>query len=194
MPGFNIDVQDCNDSNNKGTLRHIGPQHTVETGRNHRYMLEVLEPLGNRDDGLLLFARKITRPNPEIDEITIHAGQDEIYRPGKNRWKPVEISFYERFKGTTSPLEDIAAKLIYDWWANAMITLSGSVQGNLDTYLKSAQIDMFDGFGESAWSYHLYDSWPMAITPSDLDYTDTDISLIEVKLRYSKCEEKPPSR
>ena len=86
MPGFQISTDAGNTE---------GPRHIIETARNHRFKLEVLEPFGSTSTGILLYLEKCTRPTPEFDQIVIHNGQDEIYRPGKSRWLPVEFTFYE---------------------------------------------------------------------------------------------------
>ena len=185
MPGFNIPISDkC------GSFGVItGPSNTTETARKHRYVLETLEPFGTKDNGLLLFAYKCTRPSIELDEVAIHNAQDEIFRPGKQHWKPIEFSFYEKLKGA-SVQSDHAAELVYQWWAKTMINVETSLHNEPSSYLKNAQLDMLDGDGNAVWTYSIYDAWPVKVTPSDLSYTDTDIADISVTLRYAKAREK----
>lgn len=191
MPGFNIPFSSNCESEYgfKGNSTYTGPSYNTETARKYRYLLEVLQPLGTKNDGLLLFAYKCTRPSVEIDEIVIHNAQDEIYRPGKHHWKAIELSFYEKLDKFEPPFTDQAAKMIYDWWAKSMINLDTSLHGPLPDYLANAQIDMLDGVGNPIWTYHLYDSWPSRISPSDLSFTDTDIADISITLRYGKAIE-----
>jgi len=188
MPGFNVPVSDaCHDQFAVSANSPFqGPPNSVETARKHRYSLDVLEPLGDRRSGLLLFLAKATRPAVDIDEIVIHSGQDEIYRPGKHRHKAVEFTFYERLE---PPTEDQAAKFIYDWWAKSMIWVEQSVHGAPGDYLKTAELSMLDGIGYPVWKYMLYDSWPSKVSPSDLSYADSDIAEIAVTLRFAKCRE-----
>jgi len=204
MPGFNIPFNDAchlfNDEMGFSTA-DVEPSHTEETARAHRYIFQTLEPL-DRDSGgstnLLLFAYKATRPTPEFDEITIHSGQDEIYRPGKNRWKPIDITFYERLTGQPAYLDqdltDQAASLIYEWWGGKNFGLPGGVV-HLDQsvlgigYQKPCELAMLDGNGTPVWTYYLADCWPQRVTPSDLSYASTDIAEITVTLRYNKAIE-----
>src|SRR5262245_8947291 len=98
MPGFNIPYTSCPPGADATSTiiasGYNGQSNTVETARSYRYLLDVLTPLSEQGSGgLLLFLKSASRPEPEIDEITIHNGQDEIYRPGKNRWSPVELTF-----------------------------------------------------------------------------------------------------
>jgi hypothetical protein len=196
MPGFNIPLRDCVDPNAfQEQAAFQGPAYTVETARKHRYRLEILEPLGpisqgGGGDGILLFLEKCTRPTPEVDEITIHNGQDEIYRPGKQRWNPIEFTFYEKLRGDPGDFTNEAAEKIYKWWGEAMIDLQRSIHNPIATYYKRAQLQLLDGVGDPVWTYFIYDCWPQKVTPIDLAYSDTDIATITVTLRFNKCEEK----
>lgn len=192
MPGFNIPIiGGCHDENAFDTdSASQGPDYLVETARKHRYVLDILDPLGTRDNGVLLFLEKCTRPTPEIAEITIHNGQDEIYRPGKNKWGPVEFTFYEKLRGQPSDMTNHAAELIYKWWSDTMIDLSRSIHKPVVDYYKRGELQMLDGVGNPVWTYFLYDCWPQKVTPGDLAYSDSDIATISVILRFNKAEEK----
>ncbi len=190
MPGFNIPsgVSNCGP-----VPMGDGPRNVIETARAHRYMLQVLEPLGDTYRGLLLFLAKCTRPGVEVDQVAIHSGQDEIHRPGKHHWKEIEFTFYEVLNEggyvDEGGLTDNCAKRIWDWWAVSMIDVANSRHRRPEDYLKRAQLDMLDGQGSTVWRYFLYDCWPCKVTPSDLAYRDTDIAQISVSMRYSKAWE-----
>jgi len=203
MPGFNIATDkaiNCpaNDSNLTNTPIYQGPSYTEETARSYRYKLEVLEPLGTTTgNGILLFLEKCTRPTPEVDEIVIHSGQDEIIRPGKNRWSPIEFTFYEKLSGAASedggsPIDSVAEK-IYEWWGSSMIDLKTSSHRPVTDYYKRAELSMKDGYGNDVWTYYLYDCWPVKVTPGNLDYADSQIARITVTLRYNKAQEQKNS-
>jgi len=193
MPGFNITIPNvCHDGdahNWDGESAFQGPIHTVETARKHRYRLEILEPFAGEsgdNNGILLFCEKCTRPTPEIDEIIIHNGQDEIYRPGKQRWNPIEFTFYEKLRGNT----DETAELIYKWWGKIMLALTDSTQRPVSEYYKRGHLQMLNGVGNPIWTYFLYDCWITKVSPSDLAYSDSDIATISVTLRFNKAEER----
>jgi len=215
VPGFNIPITNrCNEAvgarydeatekyykaNNRfrGGGPIPGPAYTVETARKYRYRLEVLEPFGaysGSGNGILLFLEKCTRPTPEIDEITIHNGQDEIYRPGKQRWAPVEFTFYEVLRGGDSlgigEQVSEASERMYAWWGQVMIALTDSRHGSPIDYYKRAQLQMLDGVGSPVWTYYLHDCWPQKIAPIELAYSDTEIATTSVTLRFNKAEEK----
>ena len=176
MPGFNIAT--LNQGGN-------GPNNVVETARSYRYVLEVLQPL----EPLLVYGYQCTRPNIEFDEVTIHNAQDEIVRPGKHHWKPVEFKFYEILQGNTNQ----TAKLMYDWWASTMLDINTGRFSRAATYMKPVSLNMLDGDGKIIWNYELFDCWPQKVTPSDLNFRETDIANITVTLRYSKARESSNS-
>lgn len=195
MPGFNIPPLQgagnaCDPDSFQEEAAYYGPSTTVETARKHRYKLEILEPFGTEADGILLFCEKCTRPTPEMDEITIHNGQDEIYRPGKQRWNPIEFTFYEKLRGNEGVYVDEAAERIYRWWGETMIDLQRSVHNPIANYYKRAQLQMLDGVGYPVWTYFLYDCWPQKVSPIELAYSDSDIATITVTLRYNKAQER----
>lgn len=199
MPGFNIKVPGafC-PGDNAFTLgsNYDGPDNLIDTGRQHRYVLEVFEPLGGRgaEDSLLVYLNKCTRPTPEIDTITIHNGQDEIYRPGKNRWNPIEFTFYEVLKdGRYVPDLNLTASKMFEFWAFKTLSLDSSSIGaptpGPNAYYTDVQLDLVNGVGLYVWSYSLFRCWPTKVTPRDLDYSSSDISEISVTLRFDKAYE-----
>lgn len=192
MPGFNIKFDNsCHDDGiNHYSRLNGGPLNNIETARKHRYLIEFLEPYGSQNEGILLYCEKCTRPSPEVDKITIHNGQDEIYRPGKQRWYPIDFTFYEKTNGEFDNLTNQTAELMYKWWAEVMINLSRSVHNNVSDYYKRCHLKMLDGEGRPIWTYYLYDCWPQKISPIDLSYSDSDIATITVTLNYNKCEER----
>lgn len=186
MPGFSIPFPNACGVNNFGQ----GASVTVETARKHRYSLEVLEPLGSKRDGILLYGYKCNRPSIEFDEVAVHNGQDELFRPGKQHWKPVEFTFYEKMSGGGDKAQfNQAAELVYKWWGSTMIDLKTSYHRSPSEYLKNCQLDMSDGSGQTIWVYELLDCWPSRVSPSDLDYSSSDIAEITVALRYAKARE-----
>lgn len=193
MPGFRMPrgVGPC--APPEGT----GPASTAETARVYRYLVEIID---SKDLGF--YVSKCTRPSPDIDIITFHHGQDEIQRPGKNRWKPVSFTFYELLADGNqgSAPRSIVAKYLYDWYATTMISLTESKHGQLSGYLRQTNISLLDGGDQEAgvalqqpntvWYYELFDTWPSNISPADLAYSATDIAEITVTLQVSKVREQ----
>ena len=192
LPGFNIPDGDSNLIANM-----YAPSNMVETARRHRWTLEFavtdLSLPGQTDwtgtNWVTIFAHKATRPSLEIDSITVHHSQDEIYFPGKNRWAPIEISFYEILNNNGNE----TAKYIYDWWSKSVIDIDRSrIASSRDLgpmAKRQCKLTQIDGMGTPIYEYVLFGCWPEKITPDDLDYSDSAIGEISMRLRYDKCVE-----
>ncbi len=198
MPGFNIPLRPEVVSGIErfgGPVGNpAGPSNVIETARTYRFELQSLKPLEYVNPSLLWNVKSIKRPSLQFDEIVIHSGQDEIYRPGKSKWQPVDIVFYEPISyGNRSLLSGG----VYAWWAGRMTDATNSTQRragimtpNATTgFYFNAQIDMRDGEGRVVWSYILYECWPISVTPGDLDYGSTDLATTTVTLRYNRAGE-----
>jgi hypothetical protein len=203
MPGFKVaDFSDscAENAGNKpsgGTLFRE-PPNTLETARTHRYKLIMIKGRITGQVRLDLdefWPKKITRPTVEIDRITLHSGQDEIFRPGKQHYNPVEVVFYETINDSYDPssatvaVGDSQIGNVFAWWANETIKIQDSrmvAPVFLDTTVDILQMGGQDNL---VWRYQLYNVWPMKISPSDLDYSDSAISLTTVTLSYDKYTE-----
>lgn len=161
MPGFGIN-------------QSSGPPNTVETHRAYRYILSSMDKL----QPFVAFAKSCERPSIIIDTMIVHHGQDEISVPGKQRWNPITIEFYD-MPGISSALND--------WAQNNTVHVSSSTTGQQSQYKKNFELSMLNGAGSPIWVYHLYDAWPSSVKPSKLSYEDTSIATIEVILQIIKC-------
>lgn len=169
MPGFNI--------NGQGS----GPSSTIETARQHRWKFSVLSPIKN----ILLYAHKSGRPSPEFDKIVMHHGQDQINFPGKNKWPPIDISFYQVLG------KDDVAGTIYDWWRMTIIDISNSsVVGNKETCeLQLLYGANLGGVDTVAYTYRMFGCYISKVTPDALDYSSSAISEITFTLEIDKVIE-----
>jgi hypothetical protein len=207
MPGFNLPIDNEGKKFRKfgGPSDELsdGPNHSIETARNYRFTVPFFKPLetlgtlpnSSKPNGLQFHVKSIQRPKMEFDEIIIHNGQDEIYRPGKMRWLPIDITFYEVTNEKAE--KDLMAESFYDWWSRRVADISTSrlrragiwTDDPNSGFYFNAQIDMLNGYGDPMWSYILYDCWPKSSGGSDLDYQSNDISEAKVTLRYNKAIE-----
>lgn len=209
MPGFNIPLDgDCSDSTSgRPTAIDPGyrtPGHLVETARQHRFRFSVAFSAAaatTPNSGPLsaggafdFWPKKITRPSVEIDEITIHNAQDEIFRPGKQHHQPVEIDFYETV--TDLPLFGAgiawnqSARTLFDWWRNQTLDYDNSLIKHPTFLDNSVNIAQLSGTGADLWNYYLYRCWPQKVSPQNLDYAESSICQTTVRLRYDKVDEK----
>lgn len=181
MPGFAIDHQGqaCSGDAPSGDAGDV-PSATDEYARKHRFRFIAFEPL----EDILIYAHRAGRPRPEIDKVTIHHSQEEIYTPAKHRWLPIEITFYENVHKDI----DRVSQAIYDWWSNDVIDIVSSRIAR-GTIFKDCELAMTDGVNEPVWIYRMYGCWPSKVTPDDLDYSDTGLAEISFTLEMQKAEE-----
>lgn len=207
MPGFNIPIPNrCNDFdvyNQPSYIDGLTPSNNVETSRSNRFILSLFTHGIDNDtfgqlgkENILIHLQKCSRPSPEIDEIIIHNGQDEIYRPGKNRWKPIEFTFYEVLKDLDDSLlynDNMTASRLFKLWSNNTINLNQSkIRG--PRYVSNANLSLLNGAGYPVWQYKLYRCWPSKIDSSQLDYSSKDINTISVTMKYDKAIEENTDR
>jgi len=174
VPGFHIDTGPF------GQFGVFQPAATIELARQHRWRFATLEPL----QGILIYARKSGRPKPEIDRATLHHMQDCIYFPGKQKWLPIEITFYHVFG--TSETGDVA-KQIYKWWSTEVIDLKTS---KINLKKKTCTLELVDGSGVALYKYTMYGCWISKVTPDELDYTSTKLGEITFTLEMDKATEE----
>jgi hypothetical protein len=198
MPGFNIPsiIAGCHDEFAvKATEGTVGirrqPSSSIETFRSHRFRFEIL---GNAElsQGIWqAYPLRCSRPSVEIDEITIHNGPDQIYRPGKVKWSPIQLTFYE----IAEPGEDLTPSAIFTMWAENTINLQNSTIGKprptpgQRRLHFDAILDMLDGRGDVLWSYSLYNCWPTKVSPANISYDESNILTTEITLRFDKANE-----
>lgn len=180
MPGFNIQhtAAGCPGGDSDDST----PAATIETSRRHRFKFEAFDPLSD----ILIYAHKAGRPRVEIDKMVHHLGQDEIYYPGKQRWLPIDITFYSAHSDSGN---DIVAKAIYEWWSEKVLNIAES-HITTEEPKKDCTLSLLDGgeFG-TIWQYSMYGCWPEKVTPDDLDYADTGLAEISFTLSMDKAEE-----
>lgn len=189
MPGFNISTTGGCDNKSGGgggkSSAAQGPSNTLETARKHRYEVTIT----GVDAQYTMACKRIDRPTAEMEMITFHQGQDETYRPGKNKWMPINIELYElqeKAKGGSKS----TAKAVYDWMFGKMVDLSKSIiKDAKGGYKTDVIIALTDGQGDTVWNYKLLGAWPLKKQPSELDYGSSEIATLTATVAYDKAIE-----
>lgn len=174
MPGFNIPRPGRSSNNNYQS-------NTQEAGRKHRYSVSITGL-----DAMVTFnVKTITQPSVEFDEILVHNGQDQIPLPGKHKYKPIEITFYEALSGGDggfkSSVTEQLAKLCPNIEAISYLKMPSE-------YMFNMQIYRLDGMGNTYLTYTLYGCHLASLDPGDLSYTDNEISTVTAIIKYSRYE------
>lgn len=172
MPGFNIGGGGSNEPNN-----------VTETRRKHRWVFRTLEPLPT---DTLVFLQKAQRPNFKYEEAIMHHDQEQAYFAGKQSWEPINLAWYDAEQSPN------VSEAIFNWVTT--VTTGGLGQGGGAVtvaaprdYKKEAKLEMTDGRGEPNESWTMKGCWPAQTNWQDLDYTNTEIQLVEVTMRYDRA-------
>jgi hypothetical protein len=169
MPGFNI--------NGKGT----GPSNTMEVGRKHRFSVS----MSFAETDMNLNVKSITLPSIEYDEMIAHNGADYISLPGKHKYKPIDVVFYEVLSASN---DSVVNRLIFEKLPNVFGGKIGSkFKDNGNTgYGFITIIEREDGAGLPYLKYTLFDCSIASYDPGDLSYADNELSEVKMSVRYNR--------
>jgi hypothetical protein len=179
MPGFNIVG---------GEQTHDGASLTrgkVEVRRVHRWVFETMSGL---DQSIFIVLKTASRPTLATEEPVMFHDQERIYLAGQHTWEPCTLTWYD-----TEQSPDCSTA-IWNW-----LNKTGSVGGPLhvpemwvekpEVYKGVATLAMTDGHGDATEKWTFYNGWPKDINwnATGLDYSSTELALIEVKYRYDRA-------
>jgi hypothetical protein len=146
--------------------------------RQHRWKFETLDPLKD----ILIYAHKSGRPKVEFERGQMHHIQDVICFPGKQKWLPIDISFYHAIGSA-----DVAFK-IYQWWSTGILNIKASTL--VGDPKATCTLELVDGNNTSTYKYTMYGCWPSKVTPDELDYTSSKLGEITFTLEMDKATEE----
>jgi hypothetical protein len=172
MPGFNIG----------GGSSSRQKSNTAEPRRKHRWRVTALGDI--LAPGELVYLMKAARPQFKYEAPEMHHDQEVAYFAGKQTWEPITFTFYD----IEQPI-DVSQKLYF--WVNTVTTsfLNPAAETAVDipaNYKKDASLELTDGQGRASETWDLFGCWPMDTNWNDLDYTNTEIQLVDVVVRYDK--------
>lgn len=176
MPGFNIQTQENDKSiNNKAEFR-----------RKHRWRVTTSEFLNSQQ---WLYLQKAQRPNFKYEEPVVHHDQEQAYFAGKQSWETITFTFYD-VEDAGGNVGDISS-VLYNWIASGTGSAVG-VHNNAhmqlpNQYKKQLILEMTNAAGDASESWTLFGAWPSSVNWLELDYTNTEIQLIEVVVRYDRA-------
>lgn len=169
MPGFNID----------GGYRN-GPNPIAEVRRTYRWVFQSIGHLpGSRE--ILLLLRSASRPSVSMEQVEMHHQQERVYYAGKHTFEPITMTWYD-----VEQDPDVSDAM---WrWINVCLDLPGMTVAAPSSYKRNnSELRMRDGRGNTTESWRLYHGWPANVNWEGLDYTSTDLQVIEVEFRYDRA-------
>lgn len=155
------------------------PASLNEVRRQHRWLFEALGYMTARN--VLLVLKSASRPSFQFEEPVMHHNQEQVYFAGKHTWEPISLSWYD-----VQQDPDVSHS-IYEWLGNCINLDQMWVNPPRGYKDKLATLKMVDGRGDSNEEWTLWNGWPQSVNWNAVDYSTSDLQLIEVKYRFDRA-------
>jgi len=173
MPGFKI--------NGEGD----GPSATAEIRRTHRWYFASLGPDQKLSREVRLVLKEASRPSYQLEEAIMHHNQEEAYFGGKTKWEPLSLNWYD-----VEQDPDVSQAMFE--WVEICNKLTGGAAGDVtppSTYkANQSDLQMRDGVGDPNETWEIYNGWPQMVNWGSLDYSSSELQMIEVKFRFDRAK------
>ena len=166
MPGFQI--------NGTGG----GPNSLAEVRRTHRWIFTSTTFLRQE---VLLVLKGCSRPSMSFEEPAMHHNQEQVYYAGKHTWEALSMSWYDVEQ------DPDVSEAMYAWLNQCLIVIDANVNPPNVYKATQASLNMRDGLGNTTEEWQIFNGWPQALDWGSLDYSSSDLQLIEVKFRFDRA-------
>lgn len=120
------------------------------------------------------------RPKLEIEETELNFLNATTWMPGKAKWQPINVTYYDIASNVMQGLFNWMATL-YEF--NQPQTLRMSEKAG---WAGVGQLIMYDGCGKPLEAWTFGSMWPTSISFGDLDYASGDFCTVDLTLKYSE--------
>ena len=129
------------------------------------------------------FVKVAARPRRETDEVELGFLNGTTWIPGKSKWVPLSVTYYD--------VADASMQSLYDWIATIQdfqdpATLKASEKRGWDG---TGILTHYDGTGKEIEIWELYSAWPKEVDFGGLDTQDSDVATIDITFRYSEAKQ-----
>lgn len=145
--------------------------------RKFRFTLEIATPCGNVPAS---FVKVAARPSLDIDETELNFLNGVTWIPGKGKWQPITVTYYDTNSNNMGGLLSWIAT-VYDFTDPINLKQSEKAGWN-----GTALLTMYDGCGGPMERWLLGSVWPQSVNFGDLDYGNSEEATIELTLKYSE--------
>ncbi len=150
--------------------------------RNFRFTFQIQGFCGNaRNIVPEYFVKTAARPSIDIDEVEINHLNGKTWIPGKGTWNEISISYYD-------VANTDGVRYLYNWLAT-VYNYADPVKLTMAERRDWAGIgvlNMYDGCGTLLEQWQLLNMFPKSINWGELGYEDTEISTVDLTVRYSE--------
>lgn len=151
----------------------------TEFKRKFRFTFELFNICGNR----LVpkhYVKLASKPAISIEDIQIDFLNARGWVPGKSSYESINITYYDVAVDDVTPL--------YDWMTtlcNFTDPINFTAGSTRESYSATGVLKMYNGCGEVLESWEMGDLFPTNINFGEVDYESSEVSFIELTLRYS---------
>jgi hypothetical protein len=160
--------------------------------RNYRWTFQIETPCGTDIPEYLI--KSVARPSLNIEATKLDFLHGIRYIPGKGEWQDINVTFLD--------VGNLGNNIngLYSWLAtlynftDPVGLHQSSKRGrgkNSGGYAGNAILRMYDGCGVTMEEWRIFDAWPTSINFGELAYDNSDVSTIELTLKYSQVEYIP---
>lgn len=132
------------------------------------------------------YVKIANRPKLSIEETPLNFLNGKSWIPGKGEWEPINITYYDVATQDVGPL--------FSWLAS-VFNFTDPNYLNMGTmrydYAATGILKIWSGCGDLIEIWELIDLWPNSIDFGELDYSSSDVALIDLTLRYSNVRYTP---
>jgi hypothetical protein len=153
--------------------------------RKFRFTLEISTPCGFIPKS---FVKSAARPNIEIEETELHFLNAVTWIPGKGKWQPIQVTYYDAADQDLTGLYSWLAT-VYDFTKPVELR-----QSEKAGWAGTALLTMYDGCGNPLEFWLLQNCFPTSVNFGELAYEDSMYSEIQLTLRYSDVIYAPGCR
>lgn len=154
--------------------------------RNFRFTFEIQGFCNNaRNTVPEHFVKLASRPSIDIEETEINHLNAKTWIPGKGTWNEINVTYYD-------VANTDGVRYLWNWLAT-VYNFADPVKLTMSERRDWAGIgvlNMYDGCGTLLEQWQLYNMFPKAINWGELDYESSEISTVELTLRYSEVRYK----
>ena len=126
------------------------------------------------------FVKTAARPNLDIEEVQVDFLNSTTWFPGKARWQQMTVTYHDVDDNLMAPLYEWMVD-IYDFQDHL-----GKRQTEKEGWTGTGTLTLYDGCGGKLETWTLFNMFPTSINFGDLDYSNSEISTVDLSLRYSE--------
>lgn len=121
------------------------------------------------------FVKVSARPSLSIEETEVNYLSSKSWISGKSNWNEMSVTYYETQFGANSPMWTLLQEH-FDSKGNFVKPINKYNYGLI----------MYDGCGTPVEQWVLKGAWPSSIQWGELDHSSSEMTTLELTLRYSE--------